>query len=325
MSSDGEARSMFRHRTPGAQRTALAAVVLASLVGCGAPSAGAVPASAAAPTSSATASPSAATTPSSSSSIKVFAQLERQFGARLGVYALDTGSQRSVSYHADQRFAYASTSKVLATAAVLHQDSDEDLNRVVHYTQADLVSYSPVTEQHVDTGMTLREIIDAALRYSDNTAANLLFAELGGPRALGADLKAFGDTTTQVNRTEPDLNTAIPGDRRDTSTPRAMAADLQKFTLGTALNRTDRALLVDTMTRNTTGATLIRAGAPSTWTVADKTGSAGYGTRNDIAVLWPPHRAPIVLAVLSTRGTKDATYDDALIAQATTAALASLQ
>lgn len=243
-------------------------------------------------------------------------QLETAFDARLGVYAIDTGSGRTLQYRADERFAYASTYKALAAAAVLDGTSTAELDRIVRYTQADLVTYSPITEKHVGEGMTLRDLADAAVRYSDNTAGNLLLRHLGGPHRFEKALRGIGDKTTEADRYETELNEATPGDKRDTSTPRALAADLQTYAVGGALDPEDRDILHRWLQGNTTGAQLIRAGVPSGWVVGDKTGAAGYGTRNDIALIWPPGRAPIVVAILSTRDDKDATYDDALIAQA---------
>ena len=258
-----------------------------------------------------------ASTPSDSTPARTapaFSQLEKQYDARLGVFALDTGTNRTVTHRADERFAYASTFKALAVGAVLQ--STDELDHIIRYSQADLVTYSPVTEQHVATGMTLRQICDAAIRYGDNTAANLLLHELGGPRGLNSRLRSIGDKLTISERLEPDLNEAFPGDVRDTSTPRALATSLEAFAIGNVLSAADRALLVDWLQRNTTGAKLIRAGVPDGWKVGDNPGAASYGTRNDIAILWPPDRAPIVLAILSTRRTKDARYDDTLIASA---------
>ncbi|QIS19643.1 class A beta-lactamase [Nocardia terpenica] len=254
-----------------------------------------------------------------------FASLETEYGARLGVYALDTGSGRTVAHRADERFAYASTLKSLAAGAVLHAVPPAGLDERITYTRADLVPNSPVAEQHVDGGMTLRETLDAAVRYSDNTAANLLFAKLGGPKGLERNLRDLGDTVTQVDRTEPDLNEATPGDPRDTSTPTAFAADLRQYVLGPVLTDPARALLADMLRANTTGAELIRAGVPAGWVVGDKTGLAAYGSRNDVAVLWPPNAAPIVLVVFTTRPTEDATYDNALIAKAAAAAVQVLR
>ncbi len=254
-------------------------------------------------------------TPAAAAQPASFGSLEKQYDARLGVFALDTGTGRTVDYRADERFAFASTSKVLLAATLLRQG--HDLDKLIRYTKEDLVTYSPITEKHVDTGMTLREICDAALRYSDNTAANLLFRELGGPAAVQSEVRKLGDQTTNLNRNEPTLNEATPGDVRDTSTPHALAKDLRAYLLGCALRPNQREVLTDWMQRNTTGDKLIRAGVPTDWKVGDKTGSGGYGTRNDIAVIWPPDRAPIVLTIMSSRSTPDATYNDALLAAAT--------
>ncbi|HEY1135036.1 MAG TPA: class A beta-lactamase [Nocardioides sp.] len=257
--------------------------------------------------------------------------LEEQYGARLGLVALETGTGRVVAHRADERFAFASTVKALQVGALLRRADDADLTRVVRYTADDLVTYSPVTEQHVDTGLTVLELADAAVRFSDNTAANLLFAELGGPAGLAEELALLGDTTTRPTRIEPDLNSAVPGDDRDTSTPQALADALAAYALGEVLTPERREILVDLLVRNTTGDALVRAGAPAGWTVGDKTGSASYGTRNDIAVAWPPAgsgRSPVVLAVLTSSADgsdADAPTHDALVADATRIAFAALE
>lgn len=246
-----------------------------------------------------------------------FEQLEKEYDARLGVYAIDTGTKKIVEFREDERFAYTSTFKALAAAAVLQQNSIEELNKIVTYTSNDLVTYSPITEKYVDTGMTLKDISEAAIRYSDNTAGNLLFKELGGPEGFETSLKKLGDQVTNAERIETGLNEAVPGETRDTSTPKALANDLQAYTLGDVLTHEKQTMLVDWLKRNTTGDNLIRAGVPKGWEVGDKTGGGGYGTRNDIAIVWPPNREPIVLAILSSRDKQDANYNDELIAQAT--------
>ncbi|GLX99894.1 class A beta-lactamase [Actinoplanes sp. NBRC 101535] len=250
--------------------------------------------------------------------------VEERYGARLGVYAVDTGTGRVVTHRADERFAHASTFKALQAGVVLRIASDADLDRVVTYRKRDLLAHAPITEKHVATGMTVRDLLDASLRYSDNTAANLLFATIDGPDGLERELRALGDTTTSVDRIEPDLNEAAPGDTRDTSTARALAADLQSLLLGDALTPDRRRLLDGWMRANTTGGPYIRAGLPDGWTAADKTGAGGYGTRNDIAVLHPPAGSPIVLAVLSRRTAENAGSADALIAETTKSVLAAL-
>lgn len=251
-----------------------------------------------------------------------FVQLERDFDARLGVYAIDTGTGRTITYRPDERFAYASTYKVLAAGAVLQQSS---VDEIITYTSDDLVTHSPITEKHVDAGMTLGEISEAAIRYSDNTAGNLLFLKLGGPESFEKALEQIGDRVTKAERFEPELNEATPGELRDTSTPRALATTLQAFTVGDVLPADKRSILTDWLRGNATGDNLIRAGAPGGWEVGDKSGAASYGTRNDIAVVWSPNRDPIVIAILSSRDKQDATYDDALIAQAAKVALDALK
>ncbi|MGA4879668.1 class A beta-lactamase [Streptomyces lydicamycinicus] len=284
---------------------ALAALSLVPLTACGSPAA----------SSPTTKAAHAGATPKSSA--QAFKELERKFDARLGVYAINTGTGREITYHQDERFAHASTFKALAAGAVLQKYSLPGMDKVITYSRDDLVSNSPITEKHVDTGMTLRALCDAAVRYSDNTAANLLLDSIGGPKGLDAVLEKLGDHTTRMVRHEPELNDWAPNDTRDTTTPRAFAKDLRTFVLGDTLPRRERAQLTKWLQTNTTGAKLIKAGMPKTWLVGDKTGAGStYGTRNDIAVVWPPHAAPIVVAIMSNRTQKDAKYDDALVAGA---------
>ncbi|TCJ78284.1 UNVERIFIED_ORG: beta-lactamase class A [Bacillus cereus] len=254
-----------------------------------------------------------------------FAKLEKEYNAKLGIYALDTGTNQTVAYHANDRFAFASTSKSLAAGALLRQNSIEALDERITYKREDLSNYNPITEKHLDTGMTLKELADASVRYSDSTAHNLILKKLGGPSAFEKILREIGDTVTNSERFEPELNEVNPGETHDTSTPEAIAKTLQSFTLGTVLPSEKRELLVDWMKRNTTGDKLIRAGVPKGWEVADKTGAGSYGTRNDIAIIWPPNKKPIVLAILSNHDKEDAEYDDKLIAEATKIVLDTLK
>ena len=300
------------------------AALIATLAACGLVAGCSSPDDTAAPTAQPTSS-----TPAPTLTVApydaAFAALETTFDARLGVYAIDTGTSREIAYRADERFAYASTFKALAAAAVLQKNDLADLDRVVTYSSADLITYSPVTELHVAEGMTLRDIVEAAVRFSDNTAGNLMLDELDGPAGFTAALAATGDDVTQSVRWEAGLNDGVPGDPRDTTSPRAFATDLREFGLGDALTEEKRTVLIDWMTGNATGAKLIRAGVPADWQVADKSGSGGYGVRNNIAIVWPPDAAPIVIAIMSTRDSPDATRDDALIAQAATVVVDSLK
>ncbi|WP_396426712.1 class A beta-lactamase [Lederbergia sp. NSJ-179] len=254
-----------------------------------------------------------------------FAKLENKFDARLGIFALDTGTGETVTYRPEERFAYASTHKALAVGALLQQKSIEDLNQRITYTHDDLVNYNPITEKNVDTGMTLSELCEASLRYSDNTAGNLILAQLGGPSEFKKSLREIGDQITNPERFEPNLNEVEPGETHDTSTPKALATSLQAFTIGETLPKEKRLMLIDWLKGNATGDTLIRAGVPKGWEVADKSGAGSYGTRNDIAIIWPPKGDPIVLAILSSRDQKETDYDDKLIEQATKEVINTLQ
>ncbi|MFD9903453.1 class A beta-lactamase [Streptomyces sp. NPDC059063] len=256
---------------------------------------------------------------------RAFKKLERTFDARLGVYAVDTGTGREVAYNDSRRFAYNSTFKALAAAEVLNKYGPDRMDQVVKYSKDDLIANSPVTEKHVDTGMTLRALCDAAVRYSDNTAANLMFDKLGGPKGLDAALERIGDDVTRMDRVEPFLSRWVPGEKRDTSTPRALAKDLRAYVLGDVLAKPERAQLATWLKTNTTGDHVIRAGVPKNWVVGDKTGTGSYyGARNDIAVVWRPDAAPLVIAILSHRGDKDAAPDDRLIAEAASVVATSL-
>lgn len=253
-----------------------------------------------------------------------FAQLEEKYGAKLGVYAIDTGNEETVAYQEDERFAYASTFKALAGAVLLKENSISILDEKRMYTKEDLVTYSPITEKYVDEGMTLREIAKAAMQYSDNTAGNLLFAELGGPDQLEEALRAIGDDVTEMDRLETELNEATPGDTRDTSTPKALATNLRILGLTDELSEEKREIFQEWFKGNTTGDTLIKSGVPTDWIVGDKSGAASYGTRNDIAIVWPPNDEPIVIAILSNKQEKEAEYDDQLIGEATEIVLETL-
>lgn len=238
-----------------------------------------------------------------------------------------------IGNRADERFPMLSTFKVLAVAALLraHPRSTGYFDQLVRFTDADIVSNSPVTSTRIDTGMTVDELARAALQYSDNTAGNLLLDRLGGPSAVTAFSRSIGDPVTRLDRRETELNTAIPGDPRDTSTPAAEASNLRTVLLGApdatvAPTKPDRDELVDWMVHNTTGAAKIRAGIPG-WTVADKTGGGDHGSANDVAIAWPPGGgAPLVLAIMTVRpsdSTLDA--DPSVIAEITRTAVRSLR
>ncbi|GAB2965523.1 class A beta-lactamase [Amycolatopsis acidiphila] len=257
-----------------------------------------------------------------------FAALEKQFGGRLGVAALDTGSGATTGYRAGERFLMCSTVKALLVAAVLQRSSADPalLDRRIRYTRADLIAHSPVTASRLADGMTVAELCEAALTVSDNAAENLLSAQFGGPAAVTAFLRALGDPLTSSDRTEPALNDSALGDLRDTTTPSWFVRDLQRVALGTApLTEGQRGRLTGWMTACTTGAAQIRAGVPAGWQVADKTGSGSAGESNDVGIVRPPGRAPIVLAIFTAPASKDDTTGNPTIAAATRIALGALK
>ncbi|WP_175761483.1 PEN family class A beta-lactamase, Bcc-type [Burkholderia ambifaria] len=260
------------------------------------------------------------------SSATSFAALEHAAGGRLGVCAIDTASGRHAQHRADERFPFCSTFKAMLGAAVLARSVEQPglLQQRVTYGPSDLVNYSPVSGKHVGTGMTVAELCEAAIQYSDNSAANLAMKLIGGPSAVTAYARSIGDDAFRLDRWETELNTALPGDPRDTTTPAAMAASMRVLTLGDALPPAQRAQLVAWLRGNKVGDKRIRAGVPAGSQVADKTGTGDYGTTNDAGVIWLPSRAPIVLAVYYTQARADAKAKDDVIAAAARIAVATL-
>jgi beta-lactamase class A len=241
------------------------------------------------------------------------AALERRSGGRLGVYALDTGSGHSIAYRAHERFPMCSTFKLLLAGAVLARvdERNESLTRLVGYGDADMLPNSPVTKAHLSmASMTVGQLCAAAIEQSDNTAANLLVHSLLGPAGLTKFARKIGDPVTRLDRDEPQLNSAIPGDPRDTTAPAAMAADARVLVLGNALSARSRTQLRAWMLACRTGGASLRAGVPAGWREGDKTGSGDHGTVNDVAIFWPPQRVPIVVAAYATGMTvsSDAQY-----------------
>ncbi|MCS0602702.1 class A beta-lactamase [Streptomyces sp. LP11] len=262
----------------------------------------------------AAAAPTAAATPADTGEL---ADLERRHGTRLGVYARNARTGRTLTHRAAERFPMCSTFKAFAAAAVLRDHADRaPMHRVIHYPPHDILPNSPRTEENLATGMTVADLCAAAIQYSDNAAGNLLLRELGGPAGLTRFFRSLGDEVSRLDRWEPELNTAIPGDARDTTSPEAIGRTLERLILGRALDGAARERLVGWMQGNTTSGARFRAGLPRDWVVADKTGTGDYGTADDLGVAWTTRRTPVVLTVLSTRTAPDAPAVDALVAEA---------
>ncbi|UVL89457.1 class A beta-lactamase [Pseudomonas sichuanensis] len=252
--------------------------------------------------------------------------LEHSLDVTLGLWALDTGTGKIVSYRAGERFAFCSTFKVVLAAAILAKSADDKglLDRRITYCEDQLVVYSPVTEKHVGDGMTVSALCAATLQYSDNTAGNILLEQVGGPVGLTAFARNLGDPAFRLDRNEPELNTALPDDPRDTTTPLAMGMTLQKLLLGNSLAEAGRLQLQEWLKGNTTGDKRIRAGVPQGWVVGDKTGSGDYGVANDVAVIWPPGKAPWILVVFTRGQQKASSWSNEAISSSARAVVKSL-
>jgi len=228
----------------------------------------------------------------------VIAAMEKDLGGRIGVSALDTGSGVRLSHRGRERFAMCSSFKwLLATDVLARADrGDLKLDQDIAYSQKDLLGAAPVTRAHVGEGhLTIERLCAAAVQYSDNTAANLLLARIGGPAGLTRFLRGIGDPVTRLDRTEPALNSNIPGDRRDTTMPDAMVATMKRMLLGDALKPASRQKLVGWLKDSTTGLGRLRAGLPKDWVAGDKTGTGINGPSVDNAIAWPSGRAPILM------------------------------
>jgi beta-lactamase class A len=223
--------------------------------------------------------------------------IESACGGRLGVAVFRKGELHG--NRVDERFPMCSTFKWLAAACVLRRvdAGSEDLQRRVHVGSEVLLPYSPVTEKHAGGSMTVAELCHAAVAVSDNAAGNLLLASFGGPKALTGYARSLGDTVTRLDRWEPDLNQSVPGDPRDTTSPRAMAQLLRRNLLGDALSETGRRQLTAWMEATVTDGRRLRSGLPSGWRVASKTGTGEHGSTNSVGVFWTPAGEPIVVAV----------------------------
>ncbi|MEE2709375.1 MAG: class A beta-lactamase [Gemmatimonadota bacterium] len=242
--------------------------------------------------------------------IQTVKQVEKALGTRIGIAVYDEESGRNWQYHADDRFPMASTFKTLACAALLSlvDEGKERLERVVTFDESDLVAYSPVTKKHADArGMTLSELCEATMFVSDNSAANFILRAVGGPDALTEFVRSIGDEVTRLDRWEPDLNQARPCDKRDTTTPNAMALTIRKLVLGDVLSNESREMLATWLKGNQVGDTLFRSGVPGDWVVGDRTGAGGYGSRAIAAIMWPPKQRPVIATVYLTE--TEASFD----------------
>lgn len=243
---------------------------------------------------------------------------ERESGGRIGVYAENLATGKKLAWRADERFVMCSTFKASLAACMLARvDRGEDqLAAMIAYGKPDLLDYAPVAKQNLAAGaMSVSDMCKAIVELSDNTCANLLLARIGGPAALTAFWRSLGDTTSRLDHNEPELNRSPPGNPHDTTTPSAMAGNLQRLVVGEALSPASRALLTDWMVNCKTGANRLRGGLPASWTIGDKTGNNGKDASGDIAVAWPKPGTPILIAVYTQGGTPNPAQIEAAFAR----------
>ncbi|WP_245627755.1 class A beta-lactamase [Actinomadura oligospora] len=259
-------------------------------------------------------------------------KLETSYDGRIGAYAIDTGTGKTVGYRTHERMPSNSTFKAILCGAVLNKARTTDpglMNRTFHWTKADVVEASPVTEkeENIKNGLTAAQLCEATITTSDNTAANVLLKQvLGGPAAMTRYYRSLGDPTGRLDRYETELNIWSPGEKRDTIMPAFMARDLQRLTVGNSLAPEDRQQLITWMKATVTGDARIRAGVPKGWTVGDKTGTSNdwYAAADDIAIAYPPSGAPVIIAVYTHRNVKGTPIDNRILAQTTTILLRGL-
>lgn len=245
------------------------------------------------------------------------AALERRYGGRLGVAMLDTGTGQHAGHRADERFLLCSTFKMLLAAAVLSRvdHGQEQLDRHLIFDKQAILAYAPITSQHVGApGMTIAELCSAAVSLSDNTAANVLMAHLGGPSVVTNFARQLDDSVTRLDRIEPELNRPSPDGVSDTTTPYTMLGNLQKLMLDRALSDASRQQLTAWMLATSTGKKLVRAGVPAEWRIGEKTGS-GVTQNNDVAILWPPGRKPLLVAAYYENEKTDSDGRSAVLAE----------
>ena len=247
------------------------------------------------------------------------ANLESLSRGRIGVSFFDTANNKRYQYRGDERFPLCSTAKLMTVSAVLKRSMNQNdfLEQKIVYKKEDLVSYSPITEKHFTEGMSIGDLCEAAIVKSDNTAMNLLTNKIGGVQAVTQFARFIGDNVFRLDRLEPELNSAIPEDLRDTSTPIAMEKSLHRLCIGDALALPQRKQLQSWLKSCSTGESRIRAGVPKDWMVGDKTGTGAYGTTNDVAIIWTAKNSPIILAIYFTHNNKDAIPKDDVIESVT--------
>lgn len=255
--------------------------------------------------------------PSGSKLKAALGMVEKASGGRLGVSVLDTASGARFAYRGEERFAMCSTFKLLLAAAILQRVDRgiENLDRRLPVRKEDLLGNSPFCDTRAGRDASVGELCEATVTVSDNAAANILLDTMSGPAALTAFFRSIGDPVSRLDRNEPSMSEAIPGDPRDTSTPNAMVETMRHILLGTVLKTQSLAILMRWLKAVKTGAKRLRAGLPADWILADKTGTGMHGTTNDVAIVWPPGRAPLIIVSYLTESPLGEVERQAILAE----------
>lgn len=243
-------------------------------------------------------------------------KIEKNLGARVGVAIYDTQSKALWSYKGDTRFPLMSTFKTLACAKLL-ADAESgvvDMNSTTIIDADSLITWSPVTKKQVGEKISLKQACTATMVMSDNTAANIVLTGINGPSALTAFMRAIGDDITRLDRIEPDLNEAIDGDLRDSSTPNAMVASLNTLLFGEVLSADSKLQLKEWMMDNNVSDDLLRAVLPEGWSIADRSGAGGFGSRGITAIVWSEHRSALIISIYLTQTSASFAQRNAAIA-----------
>ncbi|WP_419831642.1 class A beta-lactamase [Endozoicomonas atrinae] len=233
---------------------------------------------------------------------ELISDLENRYGGQIGVAVLDTSDQSLWHYQGNTRFPLMSTFKTLACAKLL-ADVDQQKQKLTTESlieRESLVTYSPVTESLVGQKITLEQACEATMSTSDNTAANLVLASIGGPQKLTDFLRSAGDSITRLDRIEPELNESHPGDNRDTTTPLAITNTLNQLILGNTLSDVSRAQLKTWMMGNQVADNLLRSVLPEGWSIADRSGAGGHGSRGITTIVWSKKRLPLIISIYMT-------------------------
>ncbi|MCY1037205.1 class A beta-lactamase [Staphylococcus nepalensis] len=260
-------------------------------------------------------------------SAKTFEQIEQDNDTIVGVYGVNTANGKHIQHRSDERFAFASTYKAIASGILLQNTATSTLNKKIDIKKDDIVANSPVTEKYVGSQMTLKALIQASMLQSDNTANNKIINEIGGIKGFHEELKQLEDNISNPQRLEPELNLYDPTSTADTTTPKAAAMTLKHILTNEDMSKANRNLLKNVMIHNETGDTLIKAGVSKQAVVGDKSGQGlTYGTRNDLAFIYPKNqKEPIVLAIYTKKDGKDAKPNDKVIQMATKTAMEALK